>query len=165
AARRSHPGAPTKGAHVRPASPATGERRPTDRSRRPRRRRMHIVSAAAIPVWTADKLRNWLSARHSLPSEAAAVLGLYGLYELARGLVVGDAREADHHAHRVVALERWLHLFLEANLQHAARALPGLTSLLGIAYLTLHLAVTAGVLLWLHQRRPAAFALVRTTLL
>jgi hypothetical protein len=49
--------------------------------------------------------------------------------------------------------------------QHAARALPGLTSLLGTAYLTLHLAVTAGVLLWLHQRRPAAFAFVRTTLL
>ena len=123
------------------------------------------VVAAAIPVRTARKLRNWLSVRHSLPGEAAAVLGVYGLYELGRGLVVGDAREADHHAHRVVALERWLHLFLEANVQHGARALPGLTSLLGTAYLTLHLAVTAGVVLWLHQRRAAAFAFVRTTLL
>jgi hypothetical protein len=37
--------------------------------------------------------------------------------------------------------------------------------LLGVAYLTLHLAVTAGVLLWLHQRRPAAFPFIRTTLL
>jgi len=126
---------------------------------------MTIVAAAAIPTWTVGKLRNWLSARHSLPSEAAAVLILYGLYELARGLVVSDGREADHHAHRVVALERWLHLFREANVQHAARALPGLTSLLGTAYLTLRLAVTAGVLLWLHQRRPAHFAFVRTTLL
>ncbi len=36
--------------------------------------------------------------------------------------------------------------------------------LLGIAYLTLHLAVTVAVLLWLHRRRPAAFPLVRTTL-
>jgi hypothetical protein len=58
-----------------------------------------------------------------------------------------------------------LHLFLEANVQRAAHALPGLTSQLGIAYLTLHFAVTAGVLLWLHQRRPAAFPLARTTLL
>jgi membrane-associated phospholipid phosphatase len=102
---------------------------------------------------------------HSLRREAAAVFVLYGLYELARGLVAGNTSEAEAHARRLVALERSLHLFLEANVQHAARALPGLTSLLGIAYLTLHLAVTTAVLLWLHQRRPAAFAFVRTTLL
>ena len=123
---------------------------------------MRITSFAAH---NAGHVQAWLSTRHRLRSEAAVVLGLYGLYELARGLVVGDARDADHHAHRVVALERWLHLFVEANVQHAARALPGLTSLLGTAYLTLHLAVTAVVLLWLHRRRPAAFAIVRTTLL
>ena len=93
------------------------------------------------------------------------MLGLYGFYELARGVVVGDTDDAVQHAHRVVALERWLHLLLEADVQQAARALPGLTRVLGVAYLTLHLAVTAGVLLWLHQRRPAAFAFVRTTLL
>jgi len=46
---------------------------------------MTVAAAAAIPAQTADKLRNWLSVRHSLPSEAAAVLALYGLYELARG--------------------------------------------------------------------------------
>ena len=107
----------------------------------------------------------WLSTRHALRVEAAAALGLYGLYELARGLAVGDARNGDHHARQVVAVERWLHLFLEANVHHAARSLPGFTNLLGAAYLTLHLAVTAGVLLWLHQRRPAAFTFVRTTLL
>lgn len=119
----------------------------------------------AFAAHNAGHVQAWLSTRHRLRSEVAVVLGLYGLYELARGLVVGDARDADHHAHRVVALERWLHFFVEANVQHAARALPGLTSLLGTAYLTLHLAVTAGVLLWLHRRRPAAFAFVRTTLL
>jgi PAP2 superfamily len=58
-----------------------------------------------------------------------------------------------------------LHLFVEAKVQHAARVVPGLSSLLGTVYLTLHLAVTAAVLLWLHQRRPAAFVFVRTTLL
>ncbi len=123
---------------------------------------MRITGFAAH---TAGRLQRWLSTRHRLRSEAAAVLILYGLYELARGLVVSDAREADHHAHGVVALERWLHVFLEADVQHAARTLPALTGLLGTAYLTLHLAVTAAVLLWLHQRRPAAFAFVRTTLL
>lgn len=111
------------------------------------------------------QLRSWLSLRHSLRSEAFLVLGLYAVYELARGLVVGDAAEAERHAHRVVALERWLHVFREEDVQRAAHALPGLIGLLGTAYLTLHLAVTAAVLLWLHQRRPAAFAFVRTTLL
>jgi hypothetical protein len=119
----------------------------------------------AVATHTGRRLQRWLSTRHSLRSEAAAVLILYGLYELARGLVVSDAREADQHARDVVTLERSLHLFRETNVQHAARSLPGLTSLLGTAYLTLHLAVTVAVLLWLHHRRPAAFASVRTTLL
>jgi hypothetical protein len=107
----------------------------------------------------------WLSVRHSLRTEAAGALTLYGLYELARGLVVADTAEADAHAHRVVALERSLHLFVEANVQRAVQTLPGLTSLFGAAYLTLHLAVTAGVLLWLHRRRPDGFPFVRTALL
>jgi hypothetical protein len=112
-----------------------------------------------------SRLGSWLSVRHSLGVEAAAVLTLYGLYELARGLVGADTAEADGHAHRLVALERSLHLFVEANVQRAVQTLPGLTSLLGVAYLTFHLAVTAGVLLWLHRRRPDGFPLVRTSLL
>jgi hypothetical protein len=56
-------------------------------------------------------------------------------------------------------------VFLEPTLQHSAHAVPGLVMLLGGAYLTLHLSVTAALLLWLHQRRPAAYARIRTTLL
>jgi PAP2 superfamily len=114
---------------------------------------------------TTGRLRRWLSVRHSLGLEAALVVTLYGGYELARGLVVGNTKEADRHAGQLVALERSLHLFVEGKVQHAADALPGLAGLLGVSYLTLHLAVTAIVLLWLHQRRPTAFPFVRTTLL
>lgn len=123
------------------------------------------AGATAIALQAPGRLRSWVSVRHSLPGEAAAVLALYGLYELARGVVVGDPAEAERHAQRLVALERSLHVFGEASVQHAAHALPGLTGVLGTAYLTLHLTVTVAVLLWLHQRRPAAFAFVRTTLL
>jgi len=119
----------------------------------------------AVTASTIDRLRRWLSVRHSLGLEAALLVTLYGVYELARGLVVGNTREADGHADQVVALERLLHLFVERRVQHAADALPDLAGLLGVAYLTLHLAVTAVVLLWLHQRRPTAFPFVRTTLL
>jgi hypothetical protein len=76
-----------------------------------------------------------------MPVRASAAAASSSLPCSISGLVVGDARDADHHAHRVVALERSLRLFLEASVQHGARALPGLTSLLGAAYLTLHLAV------------------------
>ena len=114
---------------------------------------------------TVGRLGPWLSVRHSLRTEAAGALTLYGLYELARGLVGTDTTQADAHAHRLVALERSLHLFVEANVQRAVQTLPGLPSLLGVAYLTLHLAVTAAVLLWLHRRRPEGFPFVRTALL
>ena len=125
---------------------------------------MYTVITAATAS-TIERLRRWLSVRHSLGLEAALVVTLYGVYELARGLVVGNTKEADRHADQLVALERFLHLFVEGRVQHAADALPGLAGLLGVAYLTLHLAVTAVVLLWLHQRRPTAFPFVRTTLL
>jgi membrane-associated phospholipid phosphatase len=126
-----------------------------------------MTTAAISPASTrtVGGLRTWLSVRHSLRSEAASALALYGLYEVARGLVGADTAQAEGHAHRLVALERSLHLFVEANVQHAVQTLPGLTSLLGDAYLTLHLAVTAGVLLWLHRRRPEGFPFVRTALL
>ena len=55
--------------------------------------------------------------RHSLRAEAAGALTLYGLYQLAPGLVGADTADADGHAHRVVVLEHSLHLFVEANVQ------------------------------------------------
>jgi PAP2 superfamily len=125
------------------------------------------VSSAAVsmPARKTGRLLSWLSVRHSLRSEVVVVLVLYGIYELGRGLVVGDAAEAHRHARQVVALERWPHLFVEADVQRAAHAVPGAIDLLSVAYVPLHLAVSTGVLLWLHQRRPAAFPFVRTTFL
>jgi PAP2 superfamily len=122
---------------------------------------MTTASAASIAARVTGPPSRWLSGRNPFYTE----LALYGLYEFARGLVVANAAEADQHARRLAATERSLHLLLEAKLQSAVNVLPGLTSLLAVAYLTLHLTVTAAVLLWLHQRRPAAFPFVRTTLL
>ncbi len=113
---------------------------------------------------TAGRLGSWLSVRHSLRAEAAVVLVLYSLYELARGMVVGNAAEAVRHARQLVTLERSTGLFIEERTQDAAHVFPGLIDLLSTSYLTFHLAVTVVVLLWLHRRHPAAFPLVRTTL-
>jgi hypothetical protein len=54
--------------------------------------------AASMSARTAGRLRRWLSVWHSLQAEAALVPALYGLYELGRGLVVGDKHEAVDHA-------------------------------------------------------------------
>ena len=107
----------------------------------------------------------WLAERHSLGAEAVLVVGLYGVYETTRGLAAGGPAVALHHARMIASLERSLHVFVEANVQNAAGALPGLIGTLGLLYLTMHLAVTGSLLVWLHRRRPAAFPLVRTTIL
>jgi hypothetical protein len=57
-----------------------------------------ITAAASIAARAAGRLRSWPSVRHSLRREVVVVLALYGLSELARGLVVGDAGEAARHA-------------------------------------------------------------------
>ena len=113
---------------------------------------------------TARRLGGWLSVRHSLRAEVLVVLGLYGVYEAARGLVVGDARQAAGHARELVDLERSLGLFFEERVQEFVHAVPGFVDVLSFSYVTLHLLVTVGVLVWIHQRRPLAFPLVRTTL-
>src|SRR5262249_5572979 len=87
------------------------------------------------------------------------------VYETSRGLAAGGPAVALHHARMIASLERSLHVFVEANVQHAAGALPGLIGTLGFLYLTMHLAVTGSLLFWLHRRRPVAFPLVRTTVL
>jgi hypothetical protein len=97
--------------------------------------------------------------------EAAIVLAFYAAYEASRGLVVGDRGVAVDHARAITSLEQSLHVFVEPTVQRALQAVPELVTLIGGAYLTLHLSVTAALLLWLHRRRPAAFAHVRTTLL
>lgn len=129
------------------------------------RRRVTFKSGAERVEWTAAAYRQgWLSSRHSLPAELALVLGVYAVYEGTRGLVAGDANLAQRHAQDIVSLERSLHIFVEGSVQHAALAVPGLTGTLGFAYLTLHLVATAGLLLWLYRRRPAAYPFIRTTL-
>jgi len=109
--------------------------------------------------------RCWLAARHSLRVEAALVLGFYAMYEATRGLVAGSRQEALNHGRAVVRLEQQLHVFAEPHVQRVAEDVPGLLGVLGIAYLTFHLAVTSALLFWLHRWRPEAFAAIRTTLI
>jgi PAP2 superfamily len=112
-----------------------------------------------------DRVRSWLAVRHSLPAELLVVVGLYALYESTRGVVAGRRAVALRHADDVAAIERSLHMFVEGGVERTAERVSGLTSTLGVLYLSLHLALTGLLLLWLHQRRPHAYPFFRTTLL
>ena len=96
--------------------------------------------------------------------EAAAAVALYGAYELVRGLGGEDWAAARLHTADIVGLERSLGIFWERGIQDASLAVPGLARILGVLYITLHFAGTIAFLIWVHRRRPHAFALVRTTL-
>jgi len=96
--------------------------------------------------------------------EAAAAVALYGAYELVRGLGGEDWAAARLHTADIVALERSLGIFWERGIQNASLDVPGLARILGVLYITLHFAGTIAFLIWVHRRRPHAFALVRTTL-
>jgi PAP2 superfamily len=109
--------------------------------------------------------RRWFSLRHTAAAEAGLILGFYAGYETTRGVVAGARQPAIHRANEILSLERTLHLFAEPQVQLLARHIPGLLGTLDVAYLTLHLTATSALLLWLYRRRPAAFPLVRTTLI
>jgi PAP2 superfamily len=78
---------------------------------------------------------------------------------------VSGQTAAVKNAQWIVSLERSLDLFVEHSIQQAVGAVPGLISVLGVAYLSLHVGVTVALLVWLHRRHPAGYPVVRTTLL
>lgn len=149
--------------HTTGASAAGGHR-----GRRQRRHRTGAAAERSHSRRTLQRARAYLAqamARRSLRVEAIVVLAFYAVYEVSRAVVMGDERTAVRHAHEIITLERSLHLFVEHDVQDAASRIPGLLPALGAVYLTLHLAVTGGYLLWLHQRRPNQFPTVRATLI
>jgi len=96
--------------------------------------------------------------------EAATAVALYGVYELVRGFGGEDWTAARLHTADIVGVERSLGIFWERGIQAASSSVPGLASVLGVLYISLHFVVTIVFLVWVHRRRPDAFAAVRTTL-
>ncbi len=96
--------------------------------------------------------------------EVALVGALYLASELSRGFADGGAGLAERNAAAVVSLERRLDLFHEGAVQHLVRHVAGLPTLLGYAYLTLHLTATALVLVWVYRRHHHAYRALRNTL-
>jgi len=93
------------------------------------------------------------------------MLAVYGLYTLVRNLVPDQVATAQANARAVLGLERLLGMDVERAINLAGAAVPWLIVPANYYYATLHLAVTAAVLVWLYRRRPARYARARGVLL
>src|SRR5262249_23959513 len=100
----------------------------------------------------AVTVRDWLLRRHSLWAEVLLVVGFYFASDASRGLASASEDVAVDHTGTVVSIEQGVHVFVEHDIQSAVQAVPGLSGALGFCYLTMHVAVTSTVLLWLHRR-------------
>jgi len=96
--------------------------------------------------------------------EAAALFGMYGLYELCRGFADGSWALAQRNADEIVRFERDLGMFWEWDVQQWAARLPLLPVLLGLAYIGLHVGGTILALVWVHRNHREHFALLRTVI-
>jgi hypothetical protein len=112
---------------------------------------------------TREMLRSWLSRSHSGTREIAALIALYGLYEVVRGAGGENVQAALSHTDEIVAFEQTVGIYVERNVQDAFEAVPFAPALLWLAYVLLHFVGTAVALVWVHRRHPDRFPIVRTT--
>src|SRR6478736_6094040 len=110
-------------------------------------------------------LHRTASSPHRGSIEVATLIALYAVYELVRGQGHATVAAARVHTDWIVGLERHLHVFGERAVQNAADAVPGLPTLLGVAYIVLHFAGTTAFLVWLYRHHRHHFARVRNTMI
>jgi membrane-associated phospholipid phosphatase len=163
---------PVRQVRVVPRGPGLGLGPTVLRNLRRSRRRSAVfgteVSSARSADTHASRLevaRGWLRNRHHLAVEAAALIFVYLVYDLSRGLVSGAGALADRHGRQVAHAEQHLSLYIEPSVQHALQRVPGLFYVFGFGYDVFHIGVTAVVLVWIYLRRPHAFPAIRTTLI
>ena len=108
--------------------------------------------------------RTFASRRQPGFAELGIVILLYAAYELLRGLGEASVTVARSHAADIVALERYVNVFVEQAIQDWASGLPALPTLLGTFYVVSHFGLTTVALVWMHRSHQAQFPLVRNTL-
>jgi hypothetical protein len=99
------------------------------------------------------------------PWTELALLGvLYVGYSAARLLADDDRRRAVANARHVLGVESWLHLDVEAGLNHLVAGAPPVALLASYWYAALHYLVTPAVLVWVYRRHPLGYRTVRNAL-
>ncbi len=102
--------------------------------------------------------------RHGAAQIAIFALALLA-YQIVRGLTIGDARDAFVNAIDLIRLQDAAGLAVEPSVQAWAFARDPLAQVASLAYLGLHLPVTAVFFVWLWRRRRTAYVPVRNVFL
>lgn len=107
--------------------------------------------------------RRWIGWRAGL--REVAFIGAAGLlYSLVRGLTDDRVTAAFDNAERVIALERRMGLFVEADLQRAALQVGPVLDVVNAIYIA-YWPLVFGTLVWLLLRHPRAYPVYRNALL
>lgn len=120
------------------------------------------LGGAAIGCRRASRPR--LRAAAGFVQEAAVLLALFALWQLAGSYAVLGPAGAIGRAHWIWHAERAVQLPSEAGLQQAFLSHPLVVQLLNLYYAGLHFAVVIGCLLWVYVWHRRAYPQVRTTL-
>jgi hypothetical protein len=96
--------------------------------------------------------------------ELAVIFSLYGLWQLAGGLSLGQATDAVERGRQILHDERWLHFPSEASVQHPFLAHHALLQAFDLYYVVLHVALTGLSLVWVFARHRDRYPVVRNTL-
>jgi len=97
--------------------------------------------------------------------ELLLLVVLYLLYGAIRNLAPDQVVDAQRNARAILGAEGLLGMDVERTVNLAGAALPWLVIPANYYYATMHMAVTAAVLVWLYRRRPAHYARTRAVLL
>ncbi|WP_426592144.1 phosphatase PAP2 family protein [Cellulomonas sp. McL0617] len=104
------------------------------------------------------------NARRAALREIALLVVLYAAYSATRFVVGGDWGAARHHALDILEVERFLHIDVEHEINHAITPITPLAVFSAYWYATMHFIVTWTVLVVLYIRRPALYRPARTAL-
>ena len=122
---------------------------------------MTDVASAPMPAPTQERLRWW--------KEVGYGIAVYAVYSVVRnrfGSAGGDPGPAFGHAKEIIDVERWMHLYIEPQVQRWYLDLPGrgLIRLWNVYYGIAHFLVTLVALMWLFRRDKERYPLFRNVL-
>ncbi len=125
-----------------------------------------VDSSSAYPANVVDERLPKPVRIKAMAREAVLVLVFYYVYRTVQRLakVGGVETRAYANAKRVVAVERFLHVFGEQAIQSFFIGTRWFIKSMNIYYGTLHFFVTAGILTWMFLKRPGGYLRVRNLL-
>jgi hypothetical protein len=122
------------------------------------------VGAAAATRALSDGAGRRIRAASAWTRELAVMLALYGLWQLAGGLSLGQVAGAVRAGRRIARAEIWLRVPSEASVQRVLLGDHGLLRALNLYYVVLHIVVTGVCLVWVFARHRDRYPVVRNTL-